>query len=102
MKNFERPMLPAEDRRAVDLLLDPTATIQSGVMEIIAPIDRDRVEAIQRTLRLLDHIPIADPPSDLIARTLELIDSNPIPPPSVMPPPQMMDPSAPNSPPTSS
>jgi hypothetical protein len=95
-------MLPAEDRRAVDLLLDPTATIQSGVMEIIAPIDRERVEAIQRTLRLLDHIPIVEPPADLIARTLELIDSNPIPPPSVMPPPQMIDPSAPNSPPTSS
>jgi hypothetical protein len=102
MKNFERPMLPAEDRRAVDLLLDPAATIQSGVMEIIAPIDRERVEAIQRTLRLLDHIPTADPPSDLIARTLELIDSNPIPPPSAMPPPQMIDPSAPNNPSTSS
>jgi hypothetical protein len=95
-------MLPAEDRRAVDLLLDPTATIQGGVMEIIAPIDRERVDAIQRTLRLLDQIPTADPPEDLISRTLELIDSNPIPPPSAMPPPQMIDPSAPNSPPTSS
>jgi hypothetical protein len=102
MKKFERPMLPAEDRRAVDLLLDPTAASQSGVMEIIAPIDRERLDAMQSTLRLLEHIPTADPPDDLVARTLKLIDSNPIPPPSAMPPPQMIDPSAPNNPSTSS
>jgi hypothetical protein len=95
-------MLPAEDRRVVDLLLDPTAITLSGAMKVTAPVDRERLDAIQKTLRLLDQIPAADPPGDLIARTLELIDSNPIPPPSELSASQTIDPSASNSPPTSS
>jgi len=85
----------------VDLLLNPTDSMLSTVMKTIIPTP-ERLAAAQKMFRLLDQIPVVDPPADLIARTLELIDSNPIPPPSAMPPPQTIDPSASNNPPTSS
>ena len=85
----------------MDLLLNPTDSMLSTVMKTIIPTP-ERLAAAQKMFRLLDQIPVVDPPADLIARTLELIDSNPIPPPSAMPPPQTIDPSASNNPPTSS
>jgi hypothetical protein len=70
--------LDQEDRRAVDLLLDRTATVAgNGQGQLVyASTDRamgDRVAGAQRLLQLLELMPHVDPPQDLVTRTLRHI-----------------------------
>lgn len=70
--------LRAEDRHAVDLLMDRMASAERNVDAVYAgaaaPL-RPRVERLQRLLQLIDLHEVAEPPRDLVARTLERIDS---------------------------
>jgi hypothetical protein len=73
--------LGQEDRRAVDLLLDRTATAASANSGAAHPVfatadtsTGNRVMRAQRLLSLLDQLPGEEPPADLIKRTLQLVE----------------------------
>ncbi|HWE93251.1 MAG TPA: hypothetical protein VG269_04690 [Tepidisphaeraceae bacterium] len=71
--------LREEDRRALDLLLDrsPTAAGKAAGTPIYAAVDghiRDRVIQIEKVLNILDVLPAADPPRELLARTLRYVE----------------------------
>ena len=69
--------LDAEDRRAVDLFLDgkrqngqePQVRYQPG------PVDPARIQAVEKLLSLLNHLPAPEPPPNLTARTMQRIDA---------------------------
>lgn len=68
--------LSHEDRQAVDLLLDRSATAGTGapVFASAAPGMGERVARVQKLLHLLDAMPQVEPPKDLVGRTLRFID----------------------------
>lgn len=73
------PSLGQDDRRAVDLLLDRTATIagNGNGQSVYSASDGafgDRIAGAQRLLKLLELMPQVDPPQDLVSRTLRHID----------------------------
>ncbi|MCC6423262.1 MAG: hypothetical protein IT447_07260 [Phycisphaerales bacterium] len=64
------------DRTAVDILLDQHASSQDGgiaTASAATPSFRHRLQAIEKTLSLLDSWQPADPPADLTLRTLRRI-----------------------------
>jgi len=78
--------LSHEDSRAIDLLLDQNGqvapvsagsfgsfNVKSGKMNM-----KTRLRAADRMLRMLSHMPAADPPADLVRRTLQRIESTPV------------------------
>src|SRR5438128_2032002 len=73
--------LSAEDRQAVDLVLDTFNTVgrADGVVAIAGkPVER-HVQSAEQILSLLALIPVDEPPSDLIARTWRRIEQTPAP-----------------------
>ena len=65
-----------EDGRAVDLLLDKTASAGQTTMYAVPGNDGfdKRVNSVAGLLRLLDAMPATEPPADLTLRTLERIE----------------------------
>jgi hypothetical protein len=63
-----------EDRQTIDLLLDGAARSQTGGISLQGVTSNDRISAAQRLLSLIDAMPSAEPPADLVERTLRLID----------------------------
>jgi hypothetical protein len=72
--------LKTEDRHAVDLLLErPDGSGAPGLVEMVfaRPVKgkfEDRLEAAERVLNLLDHLPVEEPPANLISRTMQRIE----------------------------
>lgn len=77
--------LSHEDGRAIDLLLDQNGqvapvsagsfgsfNVKSGKMNM-----KTRLRAADRMLRMLSHMPAAEPSPDLVRRTLQRIDETP-------------------------
>lgn len=63
----------------MDLLLDrsPVAAAKAAPVYVDANggAGQERVTRVQRVLQLLDAMPAAEPPKDLLARTLKFIDT---------------------------
>lgn len=70
--------LQEQDRRAVDILLDRSTVATSGIGTFggQTPANQDRIQGAQQILQLLDLMPAADPPSDLLSRTLRRIEES--------------------------
>jgi hypothetical protein len=60
--------LHEDDRKAIDLLLDRTAHAK--------PVSAKTLAGVESILKLLDEMPVIDPPKDLVRRTLERIDAS--------------------------
>ncbi|MDB5289389.1 MAG: hypothetical protein JWL69_630 [Phycisphaerales bacterium] len=70
-----------EDRQAMDLLLDQSATAAgkaagTAVYAAASGHIRERVVRVQKVLSLLDELPASDPPRDLMARTLRYVEQS--------------------------
>jgi hypothetical protein len=63
--------LRPEDRQAIDMLLDRSHSAVGFAAE--SNVDPERLNAASSVLHLLDNMPEADPPADLLMRTLERI-----------------------------
>ena len=67
------------DARAVDLILDRAAMAAgtSGTMLFAGDpgVSSEQVAAVERVLHLLDAMPAAEPPTDLVRRTLDRIEA---------------------------
>jgi hypothetical protein len=63
--------LRPEDRQAIDMLLDRSRSAVGFASE--ANVDPARLSAVSTVLHLLDNLPPADPPADLVARTLQRV-----------------------------
>ena len=74
---FMNAKLREEDRRAVDLLLDRgmAAAGKSKPVFAVNGGSQERVVGVQQVLQLLDAMPAAEPPADLVDRTLEFVES---------------------------
>lgn len=76
------PTLREEDRRALDLLLDrgPAASAQADGGALYAgpagQVSQERVRSAEKVLHLLDLLPDAEPPQDLVARTLRRLGAS--------------------------
>ncbi len=68
--------LTADDRRAIDLLLDH-GLAQSPVTRVTTGVAQPRVAAASRVLGRLDAMPDIAVPADLVSRTLQRIASEP-------------------------
>lgn len=68
--------LTREDRCALDLLLDGEVSnlSDSGVFVKSVDVEPQRVQTVKQVLSLLNQLPAADPPRDLMGRTLHKID----------------------------
>lgn len=71
--------LSDDDRRAVDLLLDrsPTASGNGNSHALFAAADgvpQERIRGVEKILQVLEMMPPAEPPVDLLARTLQRLD----------------------------
>jgi hypothetical protein len=68
--------LKEADRLAVDMLLDSSAVASSssGYAAPANAASNDRVDAASRMLRMLDAMPMMDPPADLMAKTMRRIE----------------------------
>ena len=79
--------LDADDRRAVDLLLDRTSAAAArngngngngnghgshGTFSEVS-VDHERLASAERVLRMLDLLPASDPPDDLVERTMRRV-----------------------------
>ena len=72
--------LGESDRRAVDLLLDGSAgagdSVEAGgYVPHVQPAIEPGIQAVQSVLSLLDLLPVADPPADLVTRAMSRIDA---------------------------
>jgi hypothetical protein len=67
---MNRKSLTAEDRRAIDLILDHGAAHRNGSTRVAAVAAQPRVAAATRLLAVLNTLPAAEPPADLVARTM--------------------------------
>ena len=79
--------LSHEDSRAIDMLLDQngqvpvmsadsivgSSNVKSSKMNM-----KTRLRAADRMLRMLSHMPAAEPSQDLVRRTLQRIDDAPV------------------------
>ena len=72
-----------EDRRALDLLLDRSSAAAShngngdgknGPVFAHPGVAQERLIRAERLLRMLDLLPTADPPQDLVARTMRRLE----------------------------
>jgi hypothetical protein len=67
--------LSDEDRRAVDLFLDQGAQPTSNaVTKVVPPVSQKRMSSVLKTLAVLDHMPVEEPPPNLIEKTMRKID----------------------------
>jgi hypothetical protein len=67
--------LKKEDAAALDLLLDRSrAAAGAGPRFAAATVSRDRLQSAEKVLGLLQLLPDAEPPEDLISRTLRRVD----------------------------
>ena len=72
--------LKAEDRHAVDLLLErPQGNGTPGLVEMVfaRPVKgkfEDRLDAAEKVLDLIGQMPAGEPPADLISRTMQRIE----------------------------
>jgi len=70
------------DGKALDLLLDRPQTdgaAQPAFRTPHASTVQERVNAVDKVLRILASMPAADPPPDLVARTIKFIESGALP-----------------------
>lgn len=71
--------LRSADARAVDLILDQAATAQTAGGATLfagdAGASNEQIAAVEKVLKLLDVMPAAEPPSDLLRRTLDRVAS---------------------------
>jgi len=67
--------LSDKDGRIVDLLLDRPTANPGGAFVKSVDIQPQRVQTIQRVLRLLDALPTEDPAPDLASRTLRRVEA---------------------------
>jgi hypothetical protein len=66
-----------DDRRAVDMLLDrQTEPGKSGFVASMQPVFTDRLNSVERLLNMLEQIPAAEPPANLVARTLRRVEES--------------------------
>lgn len=70
--------LRPEDRRALDLLLDRGAAAagngkNGAIYASPHGVSQQRVRSVEKVLQLLEVLPAAEPPRDLVARTLERV-----------------------------
>jgi hypothetical protein len=69
--------LSADDRKAVDVLLDQAAnTADSGVVPHAPAVAHSSIAAASKVLQLLSQLPTIDPPKNLVARTMQRIDQD--------------------------
>jgi len=77
--------LSHEDSRAIDLLLDRVATAKSGNghravaagslnVRSAKGLNKNRLNAAERVLNVLDRLPVMEPSSDLVERTMQRIE----------------------------
>jgi len=72
--------LSAEDRHAVDLLLErPDGSGKKSLVEMVfaRPVKGQfeaRLDAAEKVLNLLDNMPVSEPPMDLVSRTMQRIE----------------------------
>jgi len=75
--------LTDQDRRVVDLLMDRTSGTgngngnHNGAGRAVPAVGGEfavRLQAVENMLQLLDHVPVSEPPSDLVARTMRRIE----------------------------
>ena len=64
-----------DDQKAVDVLLDHGAT-GSKLTKPATMVPPHRLMAVSKVLELLNTMPAADPPKDLVARTMARIDQD--------------------------
>ncbi|HET6249996.1 MAG TPA: hypothetical protein VFE47_20060 [Tepidisphaeraceae bacterium] len=69
-----------DDRRAMDVLMDRAVTaLGKPNGTIYAAVDgrlRERVSQVEKVLGILDNMPAADPPRNLLAKTLRFVESS--------------------------
>ena len=78
------PTLGIDDCKAVDLLLDRVSQLtpedrnrtRATPYVVLDSVTPKRVTSAQRLLQVLDLLPAADPPEDLLSRTLQLVDQS--------------------------
>ncbi len=67
--------LSDKDGRAVDLLLDRPHPSANGAFVKSVDVQPQRVQTIQKILRLLNALPTEEPPPDLASRTLRRVEA---------------------------
>ena len=73
---MNRKSLSAEDRRAVDLILDHASIHRAVPSLVTAGAAQLHVTAATRLLSMLDALPAVEPAFDLLARTMGRIDAD--------------------------
>jgi hypothetical protein len=78
--------LSDQDRRVVDLLMDRASGAGNGnghngdgraagmAFSPVGGAFASRIQAVEGMLQLLDHVPVSEPPADLVARTMRRIE----------------------------
>jgi hypothetical protein len=77
-RNRSGKRLSAQDRQAVDLIMDSASTGSNSQNDRVnyAPsigVSRERIEVVGQLLRTLDYLPAEEPPANLAARTIEAV-----------------------------
>jgi hypothetical protein len=71
--------LRAEDARVVDMLLDSgNFATDRSVPQVFSQTEMldNRFGQVEKVLKLLDQMPVVDPPANLVARTMSFIDQS--------------------------
>lgn len=69
--------LREDDARVVDMLLDRGESSDGGAQVFTNPqpeMVTRRFQSVERLLKVLDQMPAAEPPMDLVSRTLDFIE----------------------------
>jgi hypothetical protein len=72
---MQKKKLNHEDGQAVDLLLDrqTASPSDSGVFVKFVDVQPQRIQKVKHILKLLNELPVEDPPSDLAGRTVRRV-----------------------------
>jgi hypothetical protein len=63
--------LNVDDRNAIDLLLDQAASaVKAPSQNYVAAAGAQHLQAVGNVLKLLQVLPVSEPPADLVSRTL--------------------------------
>lgn len=63
--------LTPDDRNAIDLLLDQAASaVKAPSQGYVAATGTEHLQAVANVLKLLQVLPVSEPPTDLVSRTL--------------------------------
>lgn len=72
--------LRAEDARVVDMLLDSgNFATDASVPQVLShstDMFNNRFSEVEKFLKLLDQMPVSDPPAGLVGRTMQFIDQS--------------------------